>query len=253
MSPRGWRRVAGCAVSAIAALALPAAGPPEDLCPTLPASGLVTNERAYREPYAPGARLSGDWLVTSGSLFAHHGAGWTGWPDGGSPDLASADATGSAVFRMVSRRADFGDVTVTAWIELRAYVSTGRTPAQGLDGVHFWLRYQSAQELYAVSVVRRDGLVVVKRKVPGGPSNGGTYTTLGSVRHPYRGGKLWVCARVRNVAGGAAVRIDVALDGEPVLSVLDTAPGRLLRPGAVGIRGDNADFLFGDFLAAPSP
>jgi hypothetical protein len=44
--------------------------------------------------------------------------------------------------------------------------------------VHLWLHYQSETELYAVSVNRRGGSIVINKKCPGGPSNGGTYVDL---------------------------------------------------------------------------
>src|SRR5881275_100327 len=38
-------------------------------------AGLVTNEYAYFNPTSLAAKLSPDWEVTNGSLFAHDGAG----------------------------------------------------------------------------------------------------------------------------------------------------------------------------------
>ncbi|MEK8172153.1 hypothetical protein NKH77_31475 [Streptomyces sp. M19] len=80
----------------------------------LPVAGLVTNEYASRRPGAADARTDPDWLVTSGSLFARWACGWTGVPDGDSPGPDSRRHTGSAVFRLVSRRRDFGDVGCAA-------------------------------------------------------------------------------------------------------------------------------------------
>jgi hypothetical protein len=40
------------------------------------------------------------------------------------------------------------------------------------------LRHVSELNLYAITVDRRDGEVVIKKKCPGGPSNGGTYYAL---------------------------------------------------------------------------
>ena len=46
------------------------------------------------------------------------------------------------------------------------------------SGAHIWVRYQSEYELYAVSVDREDGTIIVKKKCAGGDSNGGTYYDL---------------------------------------------------------------------------
>jgi hypothetical protein len=40
------------------------------------------------------------------------------------------------------------------------------------------LRYQSETSLYYASINRRDGTSVIKKKVTGGPDNGGTYYDL---------------------------------------------------------------------------
>jgi len=48
--------------------------------------------------------------------------------------------------------------------------------------VHIFMRYQSPDLLYVLSVDRRDGVIVIKKKVPGGTTAGGTYYTLASVQ-----------------------------------------------------------------------
>ena len=53
------------------------------------------------------------------------------------------DATGSAVFRMVSVERDFNDVDVSVTLRVDELVTTGRTPAQDYDGAHIWVRYES--------------------------------------------------------------------------------------------------------------
>ena len=82
-------------------------------------------------------------------------------------------------FRMRSRALGFGDVALSLDLAVLRLRATASTPAQQWDGVHLWLRYQSERQLYAVSVARRDGRVVIKKKCPGGASNGGTYYPLG--------------------------------------------------------------------------
>ncbi|MFF7971525.1 hypothetical protein [Streptomyces sp. NPDC007905] len=225
------------------------AGAPSDFRPAFPERGLVTNEFAYWHPDAPGARHSPDWTMTSGSLFGLDGAGWSGHPDGERPDPASARTTDSAVFRLVSRRRDFADTRLSLRLRLTELVTTPRTPAQAYDGVHLWLRFHNEQECYAVSVTRRDGQVAVKRKTPGGPSNGGTYVTLATAPAGLSP-DVWtdVVATATDLPDHT-VRITLELAGRRVLDVTDASPGDLYRPGGVGIRGDNTEFTFRDFVA----
>ncbi|MFH9292265.1 hypothetical protein [Streptomyces sp. NPDC017520] len=214
--------------------------------------GLVTNAYAFRHPGAADATTHRDWTVTSGSLFARWGSGWSGVPDGLSPDPASRLRTGSAVLRVVSARHDFHDVTVGARFRLHPPVTTGRTPAVDWDGGHLWLRYQGPQELYALSFCRRDGAVTLKRKAPPpGAAQGaeGVYTTLAQAMRPLRY-ETWhhIVARATTTASDT-VQLRLRVDGREVLRAEDTAPGRLAGAGAVGIRGDNTELLFHGFTA----
>ncbi|MFF0074026.1 hypothetical protein [Streptomyces sp. NPDC005494] len=218
-----------------------------------PSEGLVTNEYAYRNPGADDARLSHDWSVTSGSLFSRWGFGWTGEPDGDAPGPDSGLHTGSSVFRLVTRRRDFGDTSVRCWVFLKPPGATGRTPARDWDGAHLWLRYHSAQELYALSFRRRDGKAVLKRKypAPGRPvDEEGVYTTLATREHAMEYGRWHQVAATVSGCGTHRVRITLALDGRTVLEAEDRAPGRLAEPGGLGLRGDNTDMAFFGFTAA---
>lgn len=159
------------------------------------------------------------------------------------------------MFRLVTRRRDFADVEVRGAIRVERPVTTARTPLQDYDGGHVWLRYHSPQELYAVSFRRRDGVVVVKRKLPAGDAaaaNGGDYATLAEARHGVAYG-TWhdIRARVRNQPHGA-VQLVLQIDGTTVLSALDRSPGPLRRPGGVGLRGDNSELAFRAFTAVSS-
>jgi len=219
-----------------------------------PGSGLVTNEFAYREPQSPLAHNSADWIVTSGSLFAQDGDGWTGVPDSGETGTDSAQHTDSAVFRLVTRRRDFGSVKVATSVKVDRPITTPRTPASEWDGAHVWLRYHSPSELYALSFRRRDGMLVIKRKVTADDSaavDGGDYTTLAQTSLPIPYGQ-WqqVAASAVNGSGGT-VRLELEINGSPALSVVDHAPGALLKPGGVGLRVDNSELWFRDFTATP--
>lgn len=234
---------------AIAYLAPPDHTRPAVFAPTPPPTvGVVTSELAYWDRTHPSARHSPDWDMTSGTLLsARTPAGWVFWT--GPPDtVAPPKGTNSAVFRLTSRRADFGDVTVSVT------VTVGRLLAGGTpwDGIHLFLRYQGEASLYYASIARRDGAVVVKKKCPGGPSNGGTYYTLGSAGgHPiaYRAPVAYG-ATIHTGAGGA-VTVTVARGGRTALTAVDRGQGcaPITKPGAVGIRGDNADFTFTNYQA----
>jgi len=76
-------------------------------------NSLITNEYADRNPGDSHAVRSKNWETTSGSFFVKHGGGWTGGPDGCRPDRYSKVCNDSSVFRLHTRRLDFGDVTVS--------------------------------------------------------------------------------------------------------------------------------------------
>jgi len=218
------------------------------------ADGLITNERVIDDEDSP-APVSPTWIVTSGSLLRRGGWGWTGVPDASSPDVCSCRTTGSAVFRMISRRADLRDVSVAVRVRTRRLIRTPRTPARATDGLHLMLRYRSEAETYYVSVQRRDGHATIKRKSPGGSSNGGTYVTLAdeTVGAIPAGRAQAVRATAVNVAGGVALGLWV--DGRRVLAVVDRGqgPGTPLRaPGRIGLRADNDDALFDDVVVRPA-
>lgn len=198
-----------------------------------------------------GPHRSSQWLVTSGSLFTDQGAGWTGPIDGERPDANSTRATDSAVFRAVTQRRDFGNVTVRFELNAARAITTERTGEHAYDGVHVFLRYQSPQLLYAVSVDRRDATVAIKVKIPGGPSNGGDYATLAQAPFAFPVGR-WTQEKVviTNVSGG--VRITLWTGGVQLLSITDPNPAdaELAHAGRVGLRGDNTEFRFRNFTVS---
>ncbi|MER6470976.1 hypothetical protein [Streptomyces collinus] len=221
--------------------------------PVFTGEGLVTNEYAFRHPRTAGVRRSTDWVVTSGSLFAARGAGWTGAPDTGFTGADSAAATDSAVFRLVSRRRDFGPVSVTTWVRLKPPVTTPGSPSQDWDGGHLWLRYRSPEELYALSFRRRDGAVVIKRKVPAHDARaveGGDYVTLAEARHTFAYDS-WHKITASAVNQFGSVRLELSIDDRTVLRADDRTPGSLVLPGGVGIRADNTELTFRRFRATP--
>jgi hypothetical protein len=237
-------------------------GPPPKLGPVVfrgsfaptGTSRLVTNEYATWNPSAPSAVHAADWIVTSGSLFSRNGNGWSGVPDGTSPGPQSSPTNGSAVFRMTTSANDFEDVAVLMRFRNHGLTSTARTPKQPWDGVHVFLRYSSAAQLYYASLNRRDGTVAIKKKVRGGPQevDGGTYTTLatGHWKVPYG---QWQDAEAVVRTVGHDVAISVYVDGHLVVAAVDHGQGGrapLTKPGRVGIRADNCNFDVSSFVVA---
>ncbi|MFI7543102.1 hypothetical protein [Actinoplanes sp. NPDC049599] len=214
---------------------------------------LLTNEYAHSNPADHRAVRSDDWDVTSGSLFLRDGTGWTGSPDAASPDAGSANGTGSSVFRATTKRSDFGDALVSFRVKNEGLTSRGRMRPAATDGIHVFLRWHSPEDLYVVSVNRRDNRILVKRKSPGGEVNGGTYATLGQAPYTVPYGR-WQTFRIliENTAGHTAT-ISVDIGGRTLLKVVDqgTAAPVNLTAGSVGLRGDNCAFHFDSFRVLP--
>jgi len=209
--------------------------------------GLLTNEYAHWNADHADAVPSPRWDVTSGSLFVRDGAAWTGAPDRGSPGPRSESATGSAVFRAINRAIAPARETVRLAMLPIAFVDGPQD--QDWDGAHVLVRYQDEAELYAVSIVRRDGQVAIKRKLPGGPSNGGTYVTLAITPAEVSLGQ-WHDVTIVMDGEADTVTIELWIDGALVASAQDTGQeGRpIVEPGRVGIRADNLELAFDDLV-----
>lgn len=213
--------------------------------------GLLTNEYAFWNPTNSTSVNSRVWEMTSGSLFAQGGAGWSGVPDTVAPNALSTNGNNSAVFRLTTKQADFGNVAVEFDLLNQGLASTGSTPAVDWDGVHVFLRYQSEESLYYASVNRRDNTVAIKKKVPGGISNGGTYYNISTFNaHPVSYG-TWqhVKATIKNNTDGS-VTIELFENGKLLARAVDDGSigGAPIRnPGKVGVRGDNANIKFKNF------
>lgn len=216
--------------------------------------GLITNEYSTWNPTHADATISPVWEMTSGSLLAQSGTGWTGVPDGcSSSSPASEPCTASDVFRLNTKRQDFGNVTVSLDLRNNYLTSSSRTPAQNWDGVHVWLHYQSEYELYYASFNRRDGHIVIKKKCEGGSENGGTYYELGAGElsgYPIPFGS-WqhLQASIQDNPDGS-VTITMWRDGTKLLAATDTGLGcaPIAAAGGVGVRGDNDNFNIDNFV-----
>lgn len=191
---------------------------------------------AFERASGPAGR---EWVVTSGDLRLAQGTA----------------RTDSPVFRAVTRRGDFRDAEVRFSLLNRGLSSSPATPPVDWDGVHVFLRYQSQYHLYYASVNRRDGSVVIKKKTPGGPSNGGTYHDLSPRKpHPVPYG-AWQRIRVlvRDLPTGVLIE---AYSGDQLLvRAVDSGKGGppIRSPGRVGVRADNAAIELDDFAAAALP
>jgi hypothetical protein len=216
--------------------------------------GLITNEFAYYNPHNPAARVSAIWIATSGSLFARDNSGWTGVPDQRSPGPDSAGATDSSVFRVVTRQAGFQNVAVSFSLFVKRFAAPPGGKPLSWQGVHVFLRYQGPDLLYVISVDRRDGAIVIKKKVPGGPSAGGTYYTL-AVMHGRAVAGRWVQVKASAVNSGANVDLKIWIGGRLRLQAVDSGTGDvapITQPGRVGLRGDYTEFMFRRFAVTRS-
>ncbi len=145
-------------------------------------------------------------------------------------------------------------MTVSFGLLVQHFITTASGPPAGWQGVHVFLRYQSSALLYVVSINRRDGVIVIKKKVPGGSVDGGTYYTLATASGD-KGAGRWEQVRV-SVAniGTEGVRIRLWLNGRLRLQAIDYGSGDvapILQPGRVGIRGDYTEFEFNHFNVSP--
>jgi hypothetical protein len=150
-------------------------------------------------------------------------------------------------------RSDFTNAEVHVELRVAALSSTERTPERPWDGVHLFLHYRDANNLYVADFLRRDGTLAIKRKstlaldTPAGEDNGSTpgedgiYRTLASTRASgLAEGWHRLDATIGDTASGVAVTLSV--DGRQLLSTVDSGAAALRGPGRVGLRGDNADF-----------
>jgi hypothetical protein len=219
------------------------------------ADGLIASEHE-QAPLSPvAAKRPKLWQMTSGSLYARDRHAWSGPPKGRGSPGDPRSAPGSAVFRMLSVRDDFADMRMRFTLRNGGLFETERTPAAASDGIHAMVRYRDEASLYAVTVNRRDGTVAIKKKVPGGPSNGGTYHTLATGRHavPYGSWQQVEVGALTNRDG--SVTVTLAVDGRGLLEATDRGTGGkpITGAGRVGLRGDNCDLMLDDVVVSPWP
>jgi hypothetical protein len=143
--------------------------------------------------------------------------------------------TSSTTFRARSREGRLDAPRMTLDFRIDVFGDTG--PEHDWDGVHVGLRYASPDDVYYVSLARRDGTVTIKRKA------GGTYETLASAEHDVDLGR-WHEAEVWVREDDEGVRVQLRLDGDVLLEAIDHEP--LPAGGRVSLRTDNASVTFAD-------
>lgn len=170
------------------------------------------------------------WQITSGALTFGEGVA----------------RTDSPVFRMVSADRSFNDEIVTVTLAVDDLHG-----GPDWSGAHVWLRYQSEYELYAISVDREDGAMIIKKKCAGGTDNGGTYYNLTGYQStgpiPYGDWQNVVVAAWDNPDG--SVSITANRDGHGLEARDDGLGCPPLHGGGVGLRGDNAVIRLDRFVA----
>jgi hypothetical protein len=236
--------------------------------------GLVTNEYAHWNSSHSDAVVSNLWDMTSGSLFAQTGTGWTGNPDSCSPNATSSNCTDSNVFRANTKKTFAGNVRVSFAIRQNKEIHDAGCESKGTcwHGTHIWLRYVNQYNLYYASIQRADGKVVIKRKVPCGSDNSGTYFEMSSyIPHDWSIGnwKHYSASIGTNADGSVTVKLydDDQSTTVPVATGIDKGgsnsswssnctteghyPGAAYTPitqaGGVGMRGDFANFNVDNF------
>jgi hypothetical protein len=264
----------------------PAATPSPRPTPTPPlpykyanpvSNGLITNEFAFFNAGDAASRNSPDFEMTSGSLYGRGGDFWTGNPASCDPDPTSSNCTNSDVFRLDTKQRYSGNIAVTLALMQLANIFNPNCDSNDTCwyGTHIWLRYQNEFNLYYISVNRADGQVVIKRKVPCGPDNDGTYFVLGSyVPHSFTP-NAWshYRATIQTDPGGSVTLNLYDTDASSVTPVITgtdrggtnpnwspscTTPGHfssagyppITNPGGIGIRGDYSNFVFRDLTVS---
>lgn len=154
--------------------------------------------------------------------------------------------TESSVFRANTRSYAFQNVEATfKLVNSRLTTSSG----ESWHGVHMFLRRLSQYHTYYLSINRRDNRALLKKKVPGGTSNGGTYYDLAAAAFtvPYGQTQLVKATAMNNADG--SVTIALYVNDRLIVSATDRGVGGapIRDPGSTGVRGDYTSFYVDDF------
>jgi hypothetical protein len=217
---------------------------------------IVTNEFVHWSksscPYT-----SSLWDMTSGTLLIRNGVGYSGIPTlEKTVACESSNQTNSAIFRLNTKASNFSNVTISMDYNAVAHGGAG-APVNAYDGIHIWAGYQSQYALYAATIFRWDGNLVIKKKVPveqakcTDPSNSGCYynVTPENVYRDITTANAWHHADVIFQANAnGTTTLTERIDGRTIFQGIDNnLHGAAYRSGAVGVRGDNTEFYFKNF------
>jgi hypothetical protein len=236
--------------------------------------GIITNAFAFYSPSIPGIYTSPVWEVTSGCLYRDSNTGGSRVPDTTAPSTVGCSPNnGNNVFRLNTRSTFSGNTDVYVDTKIHTDNHDAGCTTTCTNGIHIWNRHRTEADLYAVSVARVDDTITIKRKVPCGPSNDGTYFTLARANYPWTAGTTdrW---KVTTSDSGSSVVIslydlDSATPTTPVLTGTDfggtnlnwtadcTAAGKYgstsypallgTTPQQAGFRGDFTNFTIDNF------
>ena len=214
------------------------------------ADGVITNHYAFWSPDDTRAFRSANWEMESGCALRQDNTLWSGVPTANEPNRDCSNGSGSEVFRLWTKRTDFGNVAVSMSLRNNGY-AVGSQGERSWDGVKIWLRRQGASGshgLYTVEVNRRQGNIMIQKKC----ANSDEYHILEQARPEGAGASVgsWeaVGGSVRNQPDGS-VKLTMVRHGETVLEAVDTGVGcaPITSPGRVGVRGDSTNFNVDDF------
>jgi hypothetical protein len=211
---------------------------------------LLTNEFAFRHPNSPDAVGSTQWFVTSGSFFVRANTATNGSLDDKATGPHSTVATNSAVFRAYTKRRFRPSYQVTFDVRVEPPREVpGLRPAPW-DGLHLMIDADSPEAAYYVSLYRRNGEAVIKKKTPGGSVAGGSYKALSRYVPCHIEPGRWSEVRldVRS-AGPRAITIDLYEDGTLLATATDQPSLSGTPPfteGRLGIRADKTNFAIKD-------
>ena len=156
------------------------------------------------------ANASSQWRVTSGNLYIRRTHGYTN----------------DDVFRVVTRRSDFSDVLVSAYMQKR------NLAVNPWEGLQLFIRYQDPDNLY-VAGLRNDNSIHLKKKIKG------KYVTLATA--PINSNMINTWYKMTIVADSDRLRVFVG--DKKYIDVRDAS----LTAGRVGIRTDNIEAYFDNF------
>ncbi|MGN6557810.1 MAG: hypothetical protein ACTHLH_07330, partial [Solirubrobacterales bacterium] len=241
------------AAAAAAVFALSGVGGPSDVVVEPDLGGpnrQMSNEYALRHPDSPEAVHSSQWFVTSGSLFVRDDAGTNGPLDDRAADPHSVDATNSAVFRAYTKRRFEPSFRVEFEVRVEPPRDVpGLRPAPW-DGLHLMVDAASPEAAYYVSVYRRNGQSVIKKKTPGGEIAGGSYFALSRYVPCRIAPGHWSKVRVDiRRAGPSAITIDLYENGILLTTATDKRSLSGSPPfteGHIGLRADKTSFAIRD-------